>query len=147
MKNLQKDENGNWFYKEKPENTRVAELIDFYYDEELLIEKPYLIHSEANPGIYWAFRVKRNFREHNDFMVFLERGRVFVFEQDMPIDYKKYSSDWKLRSKFIRFYRAKNKCEFCGAKNYKPHPITGSKVILTVAHLDHDINNGQVYEQ
>jgi hypothetical protein len=30
MKNLQKDENGNWFYNKKPENTRVAELIDFY---------------------------------------------------------------------------------------------------------------------
>jgi 5-methylcytosine-specific restriction endonuclease McrA len=22
--------------------------------------------------------------------------------------------------------------------NYEPHPITGSKVILTIAHLDHD---------
>lgn len=26
------------------------------------------------------------------------------------------------------------RCE-CGAENYKPHPITGSIVILTVAHL------------
>ena len=51
---------------------------------------------------------------------------------------KRYPKDWKLRSKFIRFYRAKNKCEWCGAENYKPHPITGSKVILTVAHVyDH----------
>jgi hypothetical protein len=50
----------------------------------------------------------------------------------------RYPKDWKLRSKFIRFYRAKNKCEWCGAENYKPHPITGSKVILTTAHVyDH----------
>jgi hypothetical protein len=27
--------------------------------------------------------------------------------------------------------------ERAGAENYKPHPITGSKVVLTVAHLDH----------
>lgn len=63
----------------------------------------------------------------------------------MPIDYSKYCTDWKLRSKFIRFYRAKNHCEFCGAENYKPHPITGSKVILTVAHLDHNINNNSFF--
>jgi hypothetical protein len=56
----------------------------------------------------------------------------------MPIDYNKYCDDWKLRSRFIRFYRAQNKCEVCGAVNYNPHPETGSKVILTVAHLDHD---------
>lgn len=63
----------------------------------------------------------------------------------MPIDYKKYAKDWKLRSKFIRFFRAKNKCEFCGAENYEPNPLTGSKVILTVAHLDHDINNNSFF--
>lgn len=50
----------------------------------------------------------------------------------------RYPKDWKLRSRFIRFYRAKNKCEWCGAENYKPHPITGSKVVLTTAHVyDH----------
>ncbi|ADE14305.1 hypothetical protein Nhal_1137 [Nitrosococcus halophilus Nc 4] len=59
----------------------------------------------------------------------------------MPIraeNKQRYPKDWKLRSRFIRFYRAKNKCEWCGAENYKPHPITGSKVILTTAHVyDH----------
>lgn len=55
----------------------------------------------------------------------------------MPINYKEYPSDWKQISKRIRFERAKNKCENCEAENYKPHPITGSKVILTVAHLNH----------
>ncbi len=61
----------------------------------------------------------------------------------MPIDYSKYCNDWKLRSKFIRFYRAKNRCEVCGAENYKTHPVTGSKVVLTVAHLNHDINDNR----
>ena len=47
----------------------------------------------------------------------------------------RYPSDWKLRSRFIRHYRAKNRCEWCGAENHKPHPITGSKVVLTAAHV------------
>ena len=63
----------------------------------------------------------------------------------MPIDYKKYSKDWKLRSRFIRFYRAISKCEVCAAENYQPHPITGSKVVLTVAHLDHNISNNSFF--
>ncbi len=63
----------------------------------------------------------------------------------MPIDYKRYCKDWRNRSRFIRFIRAKNKCENCGAVNYEPHPITGSKVILTVAHLDHDITNNSFF--
>ena len=47
----------------------------------------------------------------------------------------RYPKDWKLRSRFVRFYRAKNRCEWCGAENYQPHPITGSKVVLTTAHV------------
>ena len=27
------------------------------------------------------------------------------------------------------------RCEWCGAENGKPHPITGSRVVLTVAHV------------
>jgi len=53
----------------------------------------------------------------------------------MPIDYSKYPENWKLKSRFIREVRAGGKCEECGAENYMPHPITGSYVILTVAHL------------
>lgn len=49
----------------------------------------------------------------------------------------RYPPNWKDISKRIRFERANNHCEMCGAENYKPHPVTGSKVILTVAHLDH----------
>jgi hypothetical protein len=59
----------------------------------------------------------------------------------MPIDYKEYHPKWSLISRLIRFVRAKNKCEWCGAENKKPHPKTGSKVVLTVAHIDHDKTN------
>lgn len=102
----------------------------------------------------------------------------------MPIDYKKYCKDWKLRSRFIRHYRAQNKCECCGVKNHKlilrgwfdgvevyqdlegaifradnsryiTHWYIGKvdkqsknkfiKVVLTVAHLDHDIKNNSFF--
>ena len=55
-----------------------------------------------------------------------------------PENKKRYPADWKLRSRFIRFYRARNRCEWCSAENYQPHPVTGSKVILTVAHVYDD---------
>ena len=61
----------------------------------------------------------------------------------MPIDYKEYHPKWRLISRLIRFKRAKNKCEWCGAENYKPHPVTGSRVVLTVAHLDHNKHNNR----
>ena len=47
----------------------------------------------------------------------------------------RYPKDWKARSRFVRFYRARNRCEWCGAANYEPHPITGSRVVLTTAHV------------
>lgn len=63
----------------------------------------------------------------------------------MPINYKEYHPKWKLISRLIRFKRAQNKCEGegCAAVNGQPHPITGSKVVLTVAHLDHDKTNNR----
>ena len=59
-------------------------------------------------------------------------------DEEMPIRPEmlaRYPKDWKLRSRFVRFYRARNRCEWCGAENYQPHPITGSKVVLTTAHV------------
>lgn len=53
----------------------------------------------------------------------------------MPLDYSRYPRDWKLRSLFIRKYRSRGKCEFCGAANGEPNPKTGSIVVLTVAHV------------
>lgn len=61
----------------------------------------------------------------------------------MPCDYSKYPPDWTERRNRI-LQRAKNRCEFCGAENYQPHPVTGSKVVLTIAHLDHDPENWDV---
>jgi len=86
----------------------------------------------------------------------------------MPIDYKEYHPDWKNISENIRVVRADNKCEWCGAPNhtliYRPNRdknkwelwpegmqsealnldgYKATKVILTVAHLDHDKTNNE----
>lgn len=85
----------------------------------------------------------------------------------MPIDYKKYPKDWKeIRERILK--RAKNKCECCGLENkievssikkydgvihwviqdYGVWMRSGCpkrvKVVLTIAHLDHDETNHQV---
>ncbi len=54
----------------------------------------------------------------------------------MPIDYSEYPVDWHEISQRIR-ERDGNRCKWCLAENYQPHPVTGSKVILTTAHLNH----------
>lgn len=54
-----------------------------------------------------------------------------------------YPPFWRKLSAHIRFVRANNCCEVCGAVNREPHPVTGSKVVLTVAHLDHDPTNNR----
>lgn len=51
-----------------------------------------------------------------------------------------YSDDWKEISLWIR-ERSGNKCEICGIPNGDPNPVTGSVVILTVMHLDHNPMN------
>lgn len=60
----------------------------------------------------------------------------------MPVDLKRYPLDWKQISHKIRFERAKSMCEWpgCTAEHGKPNPVTGSKVILTTAHLPIDAN-------
>lgn len=101
----------------------------------------------------------------------------------MPINYKEYHPKWKLISKFIRFYRAKNRCEKCGVPNhieilrgeynglkvyqdmdgniydektsqYLTDGYVGvvaiderkvTKVVLTVAHLNHDKKNNSFF--
>lgn len=60
-----------------------------------------------------------------------------------PDDKGRYPADWKAISYRIRFERAGGQCEWevdgvrCEARHGLPHPVTGSIVILTVAHLDH----------
>jgi hypothetical protein len=67
----------------------------------------------------------------------------------MPIrasEKARYPSDWKAISRRVR-ERAGNRCEGspaypdCTAENGAAHPVTGSRVILTVAHLDHQPEN------
>lgn len=87
----------------------------------------------------------------------------------MPIDYKKYPSNWKaLRLQVLE--RAKNCCEFCGLENYSIGYRDGDifneieksfagdviaedakymgfkviKIVLTIAHLDHDETNHEI---
>ena len=31
---------------------------------------------------------------------------------------QRYPKDWALRSRFVRFYSARNRCEWCGVHNY-----------------------------
>lgn len=79
------------------------------------------------------------------------------------IDYKLYHKTWKSVIRPAILERANNKCEFCGVDNYatgyrdkhgtfckseglqmETDELDGEKIIrivLTIAHLDHDINN------
>ena len=64
----------------------------------------------------------------------------------MPINYKLYPPDWKdIRA--IILARAGDACEGtpqfpdCRAANHQPHPETGSMVVLTIAHMDHDTSH------
>ena len=67
----------------------------------------------------------------------------------MPIktaNKKKYSKHWKIiRQRILE--RADYKCEGsekypdCRAEQYEPHPVTGSKVVLTINHKDGNPEN------
>ena len=48
---------------------------------------------------------------------------------------QRYPKDWALRSRFVRFYRAGNRCEWCGVHNYSLREDTGAVVVLTAAHV------------
>lgn len=63
----------------------------------------------------------------------------------MPMDRSRYPANWPQVSYEIRFVRAQGRCECtgecgkhegrCNAEHGKAHPVTGSLVILTTAHL------------
>lgn len=62
----------------------------------------------------------------------------------MPCDYKKYPKDWKeIRQRILA--RDGNLCKFCHAENGCPHWFTRSRVVLTIAHLNHDITDNRDY--
>lgn len=63
-----------------------------------------------------------------------------------PENKARYPDNWREISDRIRFERAGGRCEFdeppgsgdrCQARHGEAHPVTGSKVVLTVAHLNH----------
>ncbi len=87
----------------------------------------------------------------------------------MPINYKEYPANWKTEIRPAVLERAKNCCEWCGVKNhslihrfgkgindweYWPEGMESeawsidgkkaTKIILTIAHLDHDKLNHDV---
>ena len=68
----------------------------------------------------------------------------------MPIDYKQYHPKWSLIVRLIR-KRSGDRCEGsptypgCRAINKQFHPATGSLVVLTVAHMDHDKKNNRFW--
>ena len=51
-----------------------------------------------------------------------------------------YSEDWDEISAETKKLSG-NKCQFCGAVNDEPNLSTGSIVVLTTAHLDHNPMN------
>jgi len=84
----------------------------------------------------------------------------------MPIDYKEYHPEWKTKIRPDILDRDNNCCKFCGVKNLSIIHRTGkgindwvywpegmeseawtldglksTKVVLTIAHLDHDKTN------
>ena len=46
-----------------------------------------------------------------------------------------YPKDWGLRRRFILEHRSRGRCEWCGAADREPHPVTGSEVVLTLTQV------------
>ena len=86
----------------------------------------------------------------------------------MPCDYKKYHPDWKTKIRPDILQRDNHCCKFCGVKNhsiihrhgkgvddwwYWPEGmeseawtldgLKSTKIVLTIAHLDHDKTNNE----
>ena len=59
------------------------------------------------------------------------------------MNHKLYPRNWRKVSARIRFGRARGRCEWCGVLNGTAHPMTGSKVVLTVAHLGTPFPDGR----
>jgi hypothetical protein len=62
-----------------------------------------------------------------------------------PENKSKYPKDWDAIANRIKWERAQGRCEMltldgerCTARHGSRHPWTGSIVVLTVAHLNHD---------
>ena len=53
-----------------------------------------------------------------------------------PENRDRYPADWKAISLRVR-QAADWQCQYCGAEHGERHPRTGSKVVLTVHHINH----------
>ena len=72
-----------------------------------------------------------------------------------PENRKRYAKNWKEISAWVRFKRARGVCECdgrcghdhigrrCGEVHGSRHSVTGSVVVLTTAHLDHQPENNE----
>jgi hypothetical protein len=72
----------------------------------------------------------------------------------MPIDLTRYPDNWQAISHYIRFERGAGQCEctgecgtlhvkgHCAARHGEAHPLTGTIVVLTTAHLGADKPDG-----
>jgi len=60
-----------------------------------------------------------------------------------PENRHRYPSYWHTAIRPAILARARHRCEGstaypdCRAVNHAPHPVTGKRVVLTIAHLDH----------
>jgi hypothetical protein len=61
-------------------------------------------------------------------------AELYLLGARMPFKRDRYPENWKEISLSIR-NREGWRCKWCSAENGKMHPETGSKVVLTVAHL------------
>lgn len=53
------------------------------------------------------------------------------------------SAAWiALRKRILK--KARHRCQSCGVRNYRAHPVTGSMVVLAIAHVDHDVTNNRL---
>ncbi len=57
-----------------------------------------------------------------------------------PENRSRYPKNWLTEIRPSILKRAQNRCEFCGIPNYAIRE-NGSKVVLTIAHLDHTPEN------
>jgi len=64
-----------------------------------------------------------------------------------PENRHRYPADWKTVVRPAILKRAGHRCEGspdypnCRAEQYRDHPMTGSKVVLTIAHVDQNPEN------
>jgi len=64
-----------------------------------------------------------------------------------PENRDRYPANWSTEVRPAILDRACDRCEGspaypdCRARNGLPHPVTGSRVVLTIAHLDHQPEN------